>query len=165
MDYVVVSDRQFWDAGKLLNSFANSDAIISAQDFDKSLGMKTKEEVVKQLSVDLPRCKLTYDNDMENRLEWSDIYNKVLFPRTLTQSVFAPSLEWLWQHGIRAFESNQRMHVHIGKHMNQISKNLNLMDHDQRFLGTVNIVITVYPKWVVVSKHFVVYRSNTFDDH
>ena len=60
--------------------------------FDKDLGMQTKQQMLRQLAVDLPRSRVFLHG--QRTLDPRQVLREAMCPRLCTQAVMAPFVEW-----------------------------------------------------------------------
>lgn len=124
-DYVFVDTLASQHNGYWLYVNGTSDVVVSCNAYD--LGMPTRQEVYRQLTVDLPRSRVvalppfslsphpssssSSAHNHHTTMDVSSLVDYVLrrtvHPRMCTQAVLAPPLEWIMPHGYMAHEISQ----------------------------------------------------------
>ncbi|RPF82129.1 MAG: hypothetical protein CBC65_000880 [Rhodothermaceae bacterium TMED105] len=90
-----------WLANKIAENEEIDDCDVVIPSALYELGMRTRGELRKQLSLDLPRSNITVNNAPATV---DSVLRLAIHPRVCTQAAFAPPLEWIIPHGFLAHE-------------------------------------------------------------
>jgi hypothetical protein len=93
--------------------------------YDADLGMRTRQDVYRQLTADVPRCEVWVEGVRATSVD--DVWRRVAYPRMCTQAVLAPPVEWLMRHGWVAYEVGAPMVVECRGKSVEVRKRLGLM--------------------------------------
>lgn len=109
MDDTVVCER--WPQVRL--DVGHQVIVLSLSRYEADLGMRTRQQVHRQLAVDVPRCHVAVGG---RRLhDGEEVWRAVRHARLCTQAVLAPVVEWVMRAGAVAHECDpkHRMEIHV----------------------------------------------------
>ena len=129
------------------------EVILPLYEYKRDIGLASKAEIYRQLSVDLPRS-LVFAKDGLRAMEPRDIFASTKHPSLCTQAVLAPPVEWFLFSGIILHEKYKSpMFVDISSDNSiRIAKRLCMRNANTGYdIGALDIEMFIYDKYVVIS--------------
>lgn len=120
---------------------ANTEVLVSLKEFDDDLGLRTRVDLQRQLTVDLPRCLVFLDGTRV--WDASLVCRRCRLPKFCTQVVMAPVLEWALHSGLLLHEirTYNPLTVYVSGCTVVAKKRLGVWRHDESS-SVVNICVT-----------------------
>lgn len=128
-----------------VRSDQQTEMIVPLASFDADLGMKTEQEVRKQLCLDVPRSRVFVRG--HRTLDPNFVYRTCKVPRLCTQAAMAPIAEWILYSGMLLVElpSKPPLCVFVGEHTVHVQKLIGCVDGSKR--TTVPIELHIMADW------------------
>ena len=130
--------------------------VLPLADFEAELGLDDYAGIARQLSVDVPRCRVVVHGLVTQSWQWVLLVSPS--PRLCTQAVLSPVVGWFMRHGLVAHErrrcprvlGNSPMKVSVSRDGVRVHKDLSLCDWDHRHVADLTVDVVSSRTHVVI---------------